>query len=156
MRVFEVMTGEVKTIKPGVSASEARDRMRQQGIHHLVVTDGAAPVGILTDRDLGGARMSRATGTIAVSELMTRPVVTVPATTLVTKAANLMRGRSIGSLVVTSDKGRVVGIVTVSDLLDLIGRGAGRQPSRQARPPLSRQAWKQPRIRKVQRQRLHA
>jgi len=38
------------------------------------------------------------------------------------KAANLMRGRSIGCLVVV-DGARIVGIVTVSDLLELIGRG---------------------------------
>ena len=46
-----------------------------------------------------------------------------------------MRGRSIGSLVVT-DRGRVVGIVTVADLLEAVGRGAARQPSRQARASL--------------------
>jgi hypothetical protein len=36
-----------------------------------------------------------------------------------------MRGRSIGCLVVTN-RGRVVGIVTVADLLELLGRGVER------------------------------
>ena len=137
MRVFEVMTKTVETVKPNILASEARQRMRQKQIHHLVVTSGSEPVGILSDRDLGGAKLSRAIGRQTVSDLMSSPVVTVTTTTLVTKAANLMRGRSIGSLVVTSGNGRVAGIVTVSDLLELVGRGAGRQPNRQARPTLS-------------------
>jgi CBS domain-containing protein len=36
-----------------------------------------------------------------------------------------MRGRTIGSLPVV-EKGRLAGIVTVTDLLDLIGRGVER------------------------------
>ena len=58
-------------------------------------------------------------------ELMTGRVVTVPPTTTVRQAANLMRGRSIGCLVVTAGT-RIVGIVTVSDLLELLGQGADR------------------------------
>jgi CBS domain-containing protein len=52
-------------------------------------------------------------------------VVTVDRGTTVRKVANLMRGRSAGCVLVTS-RSRIVGIITVSDLLDLIGRGADR------------------------------
>ena len=53
---------------------------------------------------------------------MTSPVVTVTSRTPVRRAAAMMKGRSIGSLVVTSQNGNVAGIITVSDLLDLIAR----------------------------------
>jgi CBS-domain-containing membrane protein len=43
----------------------------------------------------------------------------------VREAANLMRGHRAGSLPVV-DGGKLVGIVTVWDFLDLIGRGADR------------------------------
>jgi CBS domain-containing protein len=56
---------------------------------------------------------------------MSEAVVTVPPTTPVRKAANLMRGRSIGCLVV-SVAGRALGIITVADLLEAIGRGSQR------------------------------
>jgi CBS domain-containing protein len=56
---------------------------------------------------------------------MTASVVTAPSTTTMRKAANLMRGHSIGCIVV-ADAGRVAGIVTTSDLLDLVGRGSER------------------------------
>ena len=59
---------------------------------------------------------------------MTKHVVTVDPSTTVRRAANLMRGRSIGCVVVTNH-GRIkikIGIVTVADLLDLLGRGSDR------------------------------
>ena len=58
---------------------------------------------------------------------MTSPVITVTTRTLVRRAAALMTGRSIGSLVVTSANGKVAGIVTVADLLEQMASGAGPQ-----------------------------
>jgi CBS domain-containing protein len=57
---------------------------------------------------------------------MTDRVTTVAPTTTVRQGANLMRGRSIGRLVVTKGE-RIVGIVTVPDLLDLMGRRLERR-----------------------------
>jgi CBS domain-containing protein len=125
MRVQDVMTEGVQTVSPGTAAEDAWALMRLKGIHHLVVTRGARPIGVLSDRDAGGQRGRALRAGRTVSELMTEPVITVPRTTPVKRAANLMRGHSIGCLVVT-DAGRVVGITTVSDLLELVGRGLDR------------------------------
>ena len=141
MRVYEVMTKAVETVKPAVLASEAKTRMRQRKIHHLVVTQGSELRGVVTDRDLGGAKLPKALGQWTVEDLMTSPVVTVTSRTLVRRAAALMKGRSLGSLVVTSANGRVAGIVTVSNLLDLLarqpergsGKGRRRERDRQRR-----------------------
>jgi CBS domain-containing protein len=122
MRVQDVMTEGVQTVSPGTAAEDAWALMRLKGIHHLIVTRGARPVGVLSDRDAGGTRGRSVRAGRTVAELMTEPVITVPRTTPVRRAANLMRGRSIGCLVVT-DAGKVVGITTVSDLLELVGRG---------------------------------
>jgi CBS domain-containing protein len=62
--------------------------------------------------------------------------VTVEPTRTVRQAANLMRGRSIGCLVVV-EAGRAIGIVTVSDLLELVGRGFDRGALTSSRPTLS-------------------
>jgi signal-transduction protein with cAMP-binding, CBS, and nucleotidyltransferase domain len=126
MRVSDVMTGSVQTILPTTSAEDAWHVMRTKRIHHLVVVKGSSIVGILSDRDAGGRQGAAVRRNRHVADLMTMPVVTVPPTTTVRKAANLMRGRSIGCLVV-AQAGRVTGIVTVSDLLELVGRGLDRQ-----------------------------
>lgn len=120
MRVYEVMSKAVETVKPGVHAAQAKTRMRQKNIHHLVVMEGGKLTGIVSERDLGGPKLPQSLGDYTVADFMTSPVVTVTTKTLVRRAAALMKGQSIGSLVVTSANGKVAGIVTVSDLLDLI------------------------------------
>jgi CBS domain-containing protein len=135
MRVAEIMSARVETIAAGATPADARDLMRMKGIHHLVVTSGSKPAGLVSARDLASIKSDRPEPFATVAELMSTPVTTVDVTTTVGKAANLMRGHAIGSLVVTR-RGKVAGIVTVSDLLELVGRGASRQPKRQARPTL--------------------
>ena len=122
MRVYEVMSKAVETVKPSVHASEAKTRMRQKKIHHLVVTEGSELQGIVSDRDLGGPKLPKVLGKWTVGDLMTSPVLSVTTRTPVRRAAALMRGRSIGSLVVTSANGKVTGIVTVADLLEQMAR----------------------------------
>ena len=130
MRVYEVMSKAVETVKPAVHASEAKTRMRQKKIHHLVVTKGSELAGIVSDRDLGGPKLPTKLGAWTVEDLMTAPVVTVTSRTQIRRAAALMRGRSVGSLVVTASNGKVAGIVTVSDLLEYLERHRDRQSAR--------------------------
>lgn len=141
MRVYEVMSKAVETVKPKVAASEAKTRMRQKKIHHLVVTDGGDLQGIVSDRDLGGSKLPKILGTWTVGDLMTSPVLTVTTRTSVRRAATLMKGRSIGSLVVTSVNGKVAGIVTVSDLLDQLARKPEHKSNREARKARGEQQW---------------
>ena len=122
MRVYEVMSKSVETVQPQIAASEAKTRMRNRKIRHLAVARAGQLQGIVSERDLGGAKLPKTLGKWTVADLMTSPVVTVTSRTPVRRAAAMMKGRSIGSLVVTSQNGNVAGIITVSDLLDLIAR----------------------------------
>ncbi len=125
MRVQDVMTQEIQTVSPETSAEDAWGLMRTRRVRHLVVKDGPRIVGILSDRDEGGTRGASVRKNRTVRDLMTTSVVTVPPSATIRRAANVMRGRSIGSLVV-ADRTGTKGIVTVADLLDLIGRGSER------------------------------
>jgi acetoin utilization protein AcuB len=125
MRVQDVMTKGVKTIAPTVAAEDAWNVMRINRIHHLIATKANKVVGVLSDRDAGGRRGSSVRTNSVVADLMSAPAVTVEPTMTVRQAANVMRGRSIGCLVVV-ESARAIGIVTVSDLLELVGRGLDR------------------------------
>ena len=125
MRVQDVMTRRVSTVPAAATAEEASELMRMKRIHHLVVTEGREIVGVISDRDMGGRQGVAVRNKRLVSELMTARVVTIEPETPVRKAANLLRGRSIGCLVVTA-RGRIVGIITTADLLELIGRDVER------------------------------
>jgi len=136
MLVQDVMTRKVKTVSAATHADEAWALMRMKGIHHLVVLEGRDIAGVVSDRDLGGPHGGTVRDTRLVSELMTENVTTIEPETPIRKAANLLRGRAIGCLVVVQD-GRVKGIVTTADLLELIGRNAERPVVTTARRILS-------------------
>ena len=129
------MSGDVKTISASASVTEALDLMSLAGVRHLLVTEQGRVVGVLSDRDLGGRMRQRqpAAGALIVGELMTENVVTATPETTIRQAANLLRGRHIGSLAILTG-GKPIGIVTTTDLLELIGRGAER-------PIEHRQRW---------------
>ncbi|HET7565594.1 MAG TPA: CBS domain-containing protein, partial [Gemmatimonadaceae bacterium] len=127
MQLEEIMTPRVITITPEESASAAWTRMRRRGIRHLVVIDDGHPVGVLSERDLGGrAGTSRRRGQ-TVRSLMTDAVVSAEPDTRVRQAADLMRERLIGSLPVV-DGDQLVGIVTATDVFDALR--ADEQPPR--------------------------
>ena len=130
MRVAELMKPRVETVSVGESAEVARQRMRQKRIRHLVVTSGRDVVGVVSDRDLEEAGSLRRVQT--VGEVMTSPVVTARPETTLRQAANLLRGRAIGCLPVL-ENGRLVGIVTTTDLLELVGKGAERPVAKSRR-----------------------
>jgi acetoin utilization protein AcuB len=131
MRLKDVMNTDVKAIAATDSAEMAWNRMKLHGIRHLVVTGGKEVVGVLSERDLGGPRGTSVRRGRTAGELMTHSVVTGDPEMTLRRVANLLRGRSIGSLPIVS-KGKLVGIVTITDLLEMIGRGAQR-PIEQSR-----------------------
>jgi CBS domain-containing protein len=126
MRLGDIMSEGVETIAADARLADAAEAMRRQDLRHLVVVEGGAVVGLLSQRNL--ARRGRRNGNSKVREAMSTPVVTAGPRTNVRQAANLLRGHRIGCLPIVED-GRPVGIITVSDLLDLIGKGVTRAPA---------------------------
>lgn len=128
------MSRDIKTVRPTATAAEARNAMRTAGVRHLLVLDGREVVEIVSDRDLAGRGAAAGTRreALPVADLMTSTLVSAPPDTTIRQAANLMRGESIGCLVVV-DRAKPVGIVTTTDLLELIGRGTERPMERTTR-----------------------
>jgi CBS-domain-containing membrane protein len=100
--------------------------MKRGRIRHLVVTENGRIAGILSERDLSGPSGSDVRGRI-VRDLMTPDVVSAGPHTPLARAAELMLKRLIGCLPILED-GRLVGIVTATDVLDELGRES-RSPS---------------------------
>ena len=133
MRVSEIMSAPVYTIGEDEAASAAWETMRFRRTRHLVVNDAEGRVvGVISASDLGGKNGEPLRVQRRVSDLMTAKLVTAHPETTVRDAANLMRGHGVNCLPVFDDRNRLRGIVTVVDLLELIGRGANdrRKPSR--------------------------
>lgn len=126
MRVKDFMSRDVMTVGLNTDATAAWNRMKAKSIHHLVVTEGGVVRGVVSHRDLGGSRGRSVRAGRKVADVMTpNPIQARPDATI-RQAANLLRGRSIGCLPVISTGGRLQGIVTISDLLELIGKGVAK------------------------------
>jgi CBS domain-containing protein len=149
MRLREFMRSNVITIESAEDASVAWSRMQRRRIRHLVVTENGQLVGVLSERDLGGRSGASVRKGKLVRELMSPKVVTAGPETTLRQAANLMRGRLVGSLPVVEED-RLVGIVTATDVLDELGRGftrpavGGRRRLLRSAPPNRRKSDSNP------------
>jgi acetoin utilization protein AcuB len=136
MQVHELMKPVVVTISPDQSCYEAAVRMRRSGVHHLPAVDQHGHLhGIVTDRDLRSFlffTLAAASPDAVVSvddalrehpvrEVMSAPVITVRPHEPLAAAARLMGEHKVGSAPVV-DEGRLVGIVTETDLIRLLFR----------------------------------
>ncbi len=140
MLVRDVMQPEVLVISPTTTVPEAVQLAQRRGIRHLPVVEDGKLCGMVSDRDLKRAMPSGATTLeahelryllerLAVSEIMTRTVITTGPMFPVEEAARLMVAEKISALPVT-EGGRLVGIVTETDVLDLFVRAMGaHEPS---------------------------
>lgn len=123
MKVRDIMSTKVQTIDLHQKAETAWNLMKWKRIHHVVVTDGPGQVvGVVSARDLGGRDREEALKVRPVAAMMTAYAVKAVPEMPVRQAANVMRGWNIGCLPVVED-GKLVGIVTVSDLLRIVAEG---------------------------------
>jgi len=111
------------------SMKKAMDILKEREIRHLPVLKGGDKlVGILTETDIKQASPSPATALeireiyylldkVKVKQIMTRRVFTVSSNASIEEAALIMREKKIGCLPVV-DGGRLVGILTETDILD--------------------------------------
>jgi len=111
------------------SMKKAMDLLKDREIRHLpVLKDGEKLVGIVTERDIKQASPSPATALeireiyylldkVKVKQIMTRRPYTISPTAPIEEAALIMREKRIGCLPVV-EEGRLVGILTETDILD--------------------------------------
>ncbi len=116
MRLKTIMTTPVEVISPAASINTAERRLKLKGIHHLVVVEHGTVVGLVTPDTL---KSRQEEGARKVGDAMIRNIVLAPPDMTVREAAELMMpGHTQTALPIVRDN-RLVGIVSVSDLLEL-------------------------------------
>jgi acetoin utilization protein AcuB len=138
MKVKDKMTPNPCTVSPDTNIAEAFRLMKEGKIRRLPVVDKSKLVGMVALSDLQQASPSPAT-TLSMFELnyllaktkikdiipKHQEVVTVNQDVYIELAAKSLRENKIGGLPVVDDKGKLVGIITETDIfdafLDLLG-----------------------------------
>lgn len=98
--------------------------MQTRNISSVVIADGGVPVGIVTDRDLRNKVVARGLDprTLLVRAVMTSPLVTVGEDEFLFEALHQMSSRGIHRVGVIDHIGRLIGIITDTDILRLQAR----------------------------------
>ena len=123
-RLRDFATAFVAVVEPETTAQVTAQLMRQHHIGALVVVDAetkAFPVGIVTDRDLVLALMAEGLdpAMFTAGDIMSVELVLANPDMDAMDAVALMRSNRLRRLVIADDEGRLVGIVTLEDVLEL-------------------------------------
>jgi len=115
--VGALMSAPPVTASPDETVAEAAARMREHDVGSVVVTEGAHPVGILTERDLVSIAGEGADPrSVTVGQWMTRDPDVIGPGEPVSKAFHDLSERGYRHFPVVED-GRIVGVVSIRDLL---------------------------------------
>ena len=116
--ILDEKGGHVFEIDADASVFEAVQRMVQENIGSLLVTDGGETAGIVTERDYlrRVALEGRTDRDTPVREIMSTPLIVVTPETTVDECMALMTERRIRHLPVV-DEHEVVGLVSIGDLV---------------------------------------
>lgn len=129
MKVEDIMTQAAVTDAPDDTVSEAAAKMRQQQTGSLLVMEGNNLAGIVTERDvLKIVGEGQDPKNVSLRDAMTSDVVTVRPDTSIKDAAEIMFQKWFRHLPVTTDDGKVVGIISLRDLLTLVAKSMEDDP----------------------------
>lgn len=116
--VAELMTRDVVYLPADTPLDEAAQAMRQKDIGDVVVTEGPALAGVVTDRDIVIRVVAdgRDPREVTLGAIASRDLVMIQQNATAAEAATLMRDRAVRRLLVCDADRQLVGIVTLSDL----------------------------------------
>jgi CBS domain-containing protein len=123
MKLCDLFTKDVVTAGPAETLASVARQMSERNVGAVVIVEDRRPVGLVTDRDLAialGVRgMSPQT---QVQQVMTPHVLAVPEDAGIFAATTYLRERGVRRLPIVDREDRLVGIVTLDDLLRCLAR----------------------------------
>jgi signal-transduction protein with cAMP-binding, CBS, and nucleotidyltransferase domain len=117
--VREVMRKNPIMIGIEATAAKAARAMCTEEVGSVIILKNTKPIGIVTEEDLACKVVAKdqKPSSVHVSDIMSTPLITVSAEKTVVDAATMMVKRKVRRLPVVDKEGKVIGIVTVRDLL---------------------------------------
>ena len=117
MKISDVMTRDVATVRADQSAQEAATFMLEGDAGSIPVTENEQLIGMITDRDIAvrGVAKGRGPDTL-VRELMSEGLVVARVDDSVDDVADIMADAQVRRLPVVDEQENLVGIVSLGDL----------------------------------------
>src|SRR5262249_17744499 len=114
----QVMKKDVECVTGGDTVQNAAQKMRSANVGFLPICDASNKViGTITDRDLSIRVIADGKpATTKISDVMTREVVSCRPADDLTRAQELMSSRKKSRMLVTDEGGRLLGVISLSDI----------------------------------------
>lgn len=128
MSVGRICVREVDIADADESVQVAAQRMQARKVGTLVVLDPhQRPLGIITDRDLATRVVAehKDSARTSVEEVMTHPPTVIPERMSIEEALSIMRSGPFRRVPIVDDTGRLVGLLSLDDILDLLAEEFG-------------------------------
>jgi len=126
-RHLTVLASPPATIEAHATLVEAARRMARSHVGSLVVLEGGAPVGLVTDRDvvLAACLIERGATAPPVGAVASRPLVTLPQDASLEELTTLCASRCIRRVALVNDAGQLVGVVSADSVVQHLGLHLG-------------------------------
>ena len=113
-----LMRRDIEEVSSDTPLREAARRMRDKRIGSLLIHSGENKIGIISETDFVRKAIAEGldTDTTRVESIMSQPIITIDIDKTAKEANDLMATKGIRHLAVT-DKGKIVGIISVRDLV---------------------------------------
>ncbi len=117
--VSEIMAKNIAVIDSEASIQKASQILRKRNIHGLVVVSGKSAAGMLTDKDIISKVVAenKSSRGVKVKDVMSPKLIVAKPTDTIAQATRVMFANDASRLPVIDDKGELVGIITVRDML---------------------------------------
>lgn len=127
MLVRDHMSSPAVTIQADADYKAALELMQEKSMHHLPVVDQDGQlVGIAAERDLLLAAARYLQSVVEVGDVMHRGAITATPDMPILEAADVMVRNKIGGLPVVDGAGRLVGIITETDIFGVLAAALRR------------------------------
>ena len=117
MKVIDVMSSNVITVTKETSILEVMKKMKEENVGFIVISENEEAIGVITDRDIVLSLSKEIQTTTQIQKIMKKYVITIKSDTFVSEASDLMGYMQVRRLVVVDDNNKIVGVLSVTDLL---------------------------------------
>jgi len=120
--IDDIVQEDVVTADPDTPIQTISSQMKQEDVGAVVITEDNEPLSVVTDREiaLSVEEMPEMADKTA-EDVMSGEVTTATETTTVFDALQKLTGENIRRLPIVNEEGELVGIVTLDDIIVLLG-----------------------------------
>ena len=113
---------ELIIAQPETPITELYQTMQRERIRHIPIVKNGEGVGIVSDRDVKFVSYSTGVTEMTAEQIMTDRPYTVDMNCELKDIISKMNDKKINSTLIKDDNGKIVGIFTSSDALDLLAK----------------------------------